>query len=136
MMTKLQFRLIISWLGTIAISVFAVFIYSKPYFWHVLSPLAVIAIYFEHKFFYYIRDIVPTPNEFFSDHPIWKRFFIWYGFIMSAVAISLLTFAQSTARVFGENPLLLFSLIFGPLLIPLVAHQLMVYKALAHEPDA
>lgn len=131
-MNRLQRHLFLSWLAAIAVAVFLGFAYDWPHTWWVTSGLGLLAFIIERPFLHRTYSVAPTPIEFFSEQQAWKHFLVGYGVFLTVGALSLLTFAQGYARSLGEGLLPMFVLVLGPLLFPVAAHQLAVYKALAH----
>ena len=135
-MTSLQRHLVVSWVLASAVVVFFVVVKNDwRSYWLVLVIFGIIGM-FERSSLERIYAVAPTPNEFFSEHPIWKRYAMGCGLILSAIAFGLLTFAQNVALALNENLWLPLALILGLLLIPLAAHQFEVYRVLSREPDA
>lgn len=87
----------------------------------------------ERKVLSEVRDRVPTLSEFCHKNSVARRLMLAYGFVLSALAVWLLTRGQRYGYELQDYLPSIFALIIGPIGVALAAYQVVVFRALGED---
>lgn len=127
-MTRLQRRLVISWVGGAAAVVVLLALHGSALFGWALGA-ALVLVFIESVGQRDIYEIAATPQEYLAQWPHWRALLWVYAAVLVLLALVLLG-SDSAARAAGEHLPLVLALLLAPLAIPLAAHQWQVYRTL------
>ncbi len=129
---KYRRYLLLAWMA-MPVFAFLAFTYGPH---HPLTLLVFgVGFLLDRKAMSQVRGRVPTLQEFYHGNLLVKRLSLVWGFVLSALAVWLLTRGQRYGYQLQDYLPGILALIVGPIAVALAVHQVVVFRALG-EDDA